>query len=171
MTERHPLVELAHRTIEHYVKYNERIDLPETLSEKMKRKAGVFVSLHKDGELRGCIGTIEPRQANVAQEVIANAISAATRDPRFPPVGPQELDDLEISVDVLGEPEPIESMEELDPKEYGVIAESGPRRGLLLPDLEGVDTPEKQVGIALRKAWIDPDEPYDMYRFRVMRYR
>ncbi len=170
MTKRHPLVELAHKTIEHYVKYNERTDSPETLSEEMKRKAGVFVSLHKDGELRGCIGTIEPRQPNVAQEVIANATSAATRDPRFPPVGPQELDDLEVSVDVLGEPEPIKSMEELAPQEYGVIVESGPRRGLLLPDLEGVDTAEKQVNIALRKAWIDPDEPYDMYRFRVVRY-
>lgn len=170
MTKRHPLVELAHKTIEHYVKYNERIDRPEELSEEMKRRAGVFVSLHKNGELRGCIGTIEPRQSNVAQEIIANAIGAATRDPRFPPVGPQELDDLEISVDVLGEPESVESMDALDPQEYGVIVESGPRRGLLLPDLEGVDTAEKQVSIALRKAWIDPNQSYDMYRFRVVRY-
>lgn len=170
MTKRHPLVELAHKTIEHYVKYNERIDPPETPSEEMKRQAGVFVSLHKNGELRGCIGTIEPRQPNLTQEVITNAISAATRDPRFPPVSPDELDDLEISVDVLGEPEPIESMEALDPKEYGVIVESGSRRGLLLPDLEGVDTAEKQISIALRKAWIDPDESYDIYRFRVVRY-
>lgn len=167
---RHPLVELARETIEHYVKYNRHIDPPEELSEEMKKRAGVFVSLHKGGELRGCIGTIEPRQPNVAQETIANAISAATRDPRFPPIRPEELDDLEISVDVLGEPEPIESMDALDPQEYGVIVESGPRRGLLLPDLEGVDTVEAQVNIALRKAWIDPNEPYKMYRFRVVRY-
>ncbi|MFP3895848.1 MAG: AmmeMemoRadiSam system protein A [Anaerolineales bacterium] len=170
MTKRHPLVEIAHKTIEHYIKYDEPMDPPETLSQEMKRKAGIFVSLHKNGELRGCIGTIEPRQSNVVQEVIANAISAATRDPRFPPVEAQELDDLEISVDVLGEPEPIDSIKELDPKEYGVIVESGPRRGLLLPDLEGVDTAEKQVSIALRKARITPGEPYDMYRFRVIRY-
>ena len=170
MAKKHPLVQLAHETIERYVRQNERIDPPEELSEEMQRRAGVFVSLHEGGELRGCIGTIEPRQPNVAQEIIANAISAATRDPRFPPVRPQELDKLEISVDVLGEPEPVESMEALNPQEYGVIVESGPRRGLLLPDLEGVDTAEKQVNIALRKAWIDPNEPYDMYRFRVIRY-
>jgi hypothetical protein len=170
MADKHPLVQLAHETIESYVRKNERIDPPDELSEEMQREAGVFVSLHKGGELRGCIGTIEARQPNVAQEIIANAIGAATRDPRFPPVGPQELDQLEISVDVLGEPEPVESIEALDPQEYGVIVESGPRRGLLLPDLEGVDTAEEQVNIALRKAWIDPNEPYDMYRFRVIRY-
>ena len=161
---------LVRRTVEHYVRDDRAIVPPHELTEEMKRRAGVFVSLHKHGELRGCIGTIEPMRANVAEEIIANAISAATRDPRFPPVTADELPDLEISVDLLGEPEPIESWADLDPRVYGVIVQRGRRRGLLLPDLEGVDTPEDQVSIALRKAWISADEEYDIYRFRVTRY-
>ncbi len=170
MAEEHPLVQLARRTIEEYVKHRRIIKPDPQMSEEMNKRAGTFVSLHAHGELRGCIGTIEPVHSNVAEEVIANAISAATRDPRFPPVTPEELEDLEISVDVLTEPEPISSMDELDPKVYGVIVESGRRRGLLLPDLEGVDTAQEQVAIALRKAWIGPKEPYKLYRFRVTRY-
>jgi len=136
----------------------------------MKQRAGTFVSLHKRGALRGCIGTFEPTCPNVAEEIIQNAISAATRDPRFPPVQDSELDDLEISVDVLSPPEPVESMAELDPERYGVIVESGWRRGLLLPDLEGVDTAEYQVEIARRKAGIGAHEPVQLYRFEVKRY-
>ncbi len=170
MTEEHPLVQLARRTIESYVRDGKVIAPPKELPEEMAKRAGAFVSLHRHGQLRGCIGTIEPVRANVAQEIIQNAISSATRDPRFPPVAAKELADLEISVDVLGEPEPISSLEELDPKEYGVIVECGGRRGLLLPDLEGVDTPQQQVDIALRKAWISPNERYQMYRFKVVRY-
>jgi len=166
----HPLVQLARRTIEQYVRSAQVISPPDPLTDEMRPRAGVFVSLHKHGELRGCIGTIEPTRANVAQEIIANAISAATRDPRFAPVTADELTDLEISVDVLTTPEPIRSQDELDPRVYGVIVESGGRRGLLLPDLEGVDTTEQQVNIALRKAWIRPNEPYRMFRFRVIRY-
>jgi len=170
MTEEHPLIELARRTIESYVRDGKVIAPPKELSEEMTKRAGAFVSLHRRGQLRGCIGTIEPVRANVAQEIIQNAISAATRDPRFSPVVANELADLDISVDVLGEPEPISSLEELDPKEYGVIVECGGRRGLLLPDLEGVDTPQQQVDIALRKAWISSNERYQMYRFKVVRY-
>ena len=166
----HPLVQLARRTIEQYVRSAQVISPPDPLTDEMKSRAGVFVSLHKHGELRGCIGTIEPARANVAHEIIANAISAATRDPRFAPVAADELADLEISVDVLTAPEPIRSQDELAPRVYGVIVESGGRRGLLLPDLEGVDTAEQQVNIALRKAWIRPNEPYRMFRFRVIRY-
>ncbi len=166
----HPLVQLARRTIEQYVRSAQVISPPDPLTDELRPRAGVFVSLHKHGELRGCIGTIEPTRANVAQEIIANAISAATRDPRFAPVTADELTDLEISVDVLTTPEPIRSQDELDPRVYGVIVESGGRRGLLLPDLEGVDTTEQQVNIALRKAWIRPNEPYRMFRFRVIRY-
>jgi len=106
----------------------------------MKEKAGVFVSIHKKGELRGCIGTFEPQEKNVAAEVIANAVSSATRDPRFPPVEPDELKDLDYSVDVLTHPEPVEDESCLDPKKYGVIVACGWRRGLFLPDLDGVDT-------------------------------
>jgi AmmeMemoRadiSam system protein A len=170
MSTSHPLVQLAKKTIETYVREGWVIEPPEDLTPEMEKRAGTFVSIHKHGMLRGCIGTIEPAQANVAREVIRNAISAATRDPRFPPVRPEELADLDIKVDVLGEPELVESMEDLDPRRYGVIVESGWKRGLLLPDLEGVDTVEQQVEIARRKAWIGPDEPFQLYRFEVKRY-
>ena len=168
----HPLVQLAKDTIENYVRQGTTIQPPKELASEMEKQAGAFVSIHKHGMLRGCIGTIEPTQTNVAQEVIQNAISAATRDPRFPPIGPEELADLEIKVDVLGEPEPVDGLEELDPKRYGVIVRSATdwRRGLLLPDLEGVDTVEYQVDIARRKAGIRPDEAIELYRFEVIRY-
>ncbi len=170
MQSEHPLVQLARRTIETYVRTGRILAPPPELEARESRRAGAFVSLHRHGQLRGCIGTIEPTQPNIVREVIQNAISAATRDPRFPPVRPDELDDLEISVDILGEPEPVQSLADLDPVQYGVIVERGNRRGLLLPNLEGVDTVEEQVDIALRKAGIRPGEPYRLYRFRVERY-
>jgi len=168
--EHHPVVELARETIESYVRERKVITAPRALAPEMEQKAGVFVSLHKGDALRGCIGTIQPHQPNVALEVIQNAISAATQDPRFPPVRSSELADLDISVDILQPAEPIESMDQLDPKRYGVIVQSGSRRGLLLPDLEGVDTVEYQVEIARRKAGIGPHEPVQLYRFEVKRY-
>jgi AmmeMemoRadiSam system protein A len=137
----------------------------------MKQRAGVFVSIHKFGELRGCIGTFEPMYENVAQEISANAISSATRDPRFPPVAPNELEDIEYHVDVLTEPVPVKDKKKLDPKKYGVIVECGWRRGLLLPDLEGVDTVERQIDICRRKAGIAPNEPIKLYCFEVKRYK
>jgi AmmeMemoRadiSam system protein A len=174
MKDSHPLVQLARKTVESYVQDGRIIDPPQELTPEMQGRAGVFVSLHqKRGNqdiLRGCIGTIEPSKANVALEVIHNAISAATRDPRFPPVRPNELDSLGIKVDVLTEPEPVKSPDELDPRRYGVIVRSGWRRGLLLPDLEGVDTVEYQVEIARNKAGIGSDEPFELYRFEVKRY-
>lgn len=167
----HPLVQLAKTTIESYVKYGRVPKPPAPLPEEMRGQAGVFVSIHdRAGNLRGCIGTIEPTQPTIAEEVIRNAISAATRDPRFPPVSPDELDDLVINVDVLTPPERISSPKELDPKRYGVIVQQGWRRGLLLPDLEGVDTVEQQIDIARRKAGIGPKEPVELYRFEVKRY-
>ncbi len=165
-----PLVELARRTIETYVREGKMIMPPAEPSPELKQRAGAFVSLHAHGELRGCIGTIEPTQPNLALEIIHNAISAAIRDPRFMPVTADELADLEISVDVLSAPEPISSLAQLDPKKYGVIVENEYRRGLLLPDLEGVDTVECQVDIARRKAGIRPHEPVQLYRFTVTRY-
>lgn len=166
----HPLVQLAREAIEAYVRQGKRIKPPAELTPEMQERAGAFVSLHKHDELRGCIGTFEPTQPNVAQEVIRNAISSATQDPRFPPVQPAELADLEISVDVLSVPEPVQSLADLDPQRYGVIVECGWRRGLLLPDLEGVDTVEYQVEIARRKAGIGRDEPVQLYRFSVRRF-
>jgi len=171
----HPLVKLAKETIEMYVRQGRTPEPPEDLPPELQRRAGAFVSIHKHGQLRGCIGTIEPTQENVAREVIQNAVSAATRDPRFPPVRPEELDDLDIKVDVLSEPEPISGPEELDPKRYGLIVQSKRdpwKRGLLLPDLEGIDTVEKQLyWTRVHKAGIrDPNEPVQLYRFTVERY-
>jgi len=168
--EMHPLVKLAKKTVETYVKEG-KTPKPEELTPEMKEKAGVFVSIHKFGELRGCIGTFEPTRQNVAEETINNAISSATRDPRFPPVAPDELEHLTYSVDVLTTPEPITDESQLDPKKYGVIVECGFRRGLLLPDLEGVDSVDYQIDICRQKAGIAPDEPIKLYRFEVKRYR
>lgn len=166
-----PYVKLARLSLETYVRTGIYAELPENLPEEMlNRRAGVFVSLKKYGQLRGCIGTISPVTGCIAEEIIRNAVSAGTEDPRFSPVTERELGELVYSVDVLAEPEPIESMDELDPKKYGVIVTSGRRRGLLLPNLEGIDTPEQQVSIALQKAGIRPDEPYTMQRFEVVRH-
>ena len=135
------------------------------------RRAGAFVSLHKQGQLRGCIGTIAPTRENLAQEIIENAISAAVHDTRFLPVEAGELELIEYSVDVLGETEPIDSEEQLDVKRYGVIVTKGHKRGLLLPNLDGVDTVEDQLSIAKRKAGLRADEKgCRLERFEVVRH-
>jgi len=165
-------VKLAREALEYFVRNGEKIDVPKWVPPEFKKKrAGVFVSLKKDGALRGCIGTIGPVQINIAEEIISNAVSSGTQDPRFPSVTVKELKDLVYSIDVLGPPEEISSMDELDVKRYGVIVTSGFRRGLLLPDLEGIDTPEQQVGVALLKAGISQKEDYHMERFEVIRYK
>jgi AmmeMemoRadiSam system protein B/AmmeMemoRadiSam system protein A len=165
------LAKLARETVETYVRKGKTIEPPEELAPEMKEHAGVFVSIHKLGGLRGCIGTFEPQQDNVAEETITNAVSSASRDPRFPPIAPKELKDLEYSVDVLTAPEPIQSKDQLDPRKYGCIVECDYRRGLLLPDLEGVDTVDYQISICRQKAGIMPDEPVKLYRFQVKRYK
>lgn len=170
----HPLVDLARKAIETYLRTGKRLPPPppEDMTPEMRERAGVFVSLHDArGGLRGCIGTFEPTQENVAREVIANAISAATRDPRFYPVQAEELASLDISVDVLSPPEKVQSKGDLDPKQYGVIVSCGGRRGLLLPDLEGVDSAEQQIQICCQKGGIRQGEKVDLERFRVRRYR
>lgn len=166
----HPLVRLAKQTIESYVR-DRTIPRPDELTPEMKERAGVFVSLKVGGMLRGCIGTYEPMKENVAEEIITNAISSATRDHRFPEVTAGELPDLEYSVDVLTRPEPVESEADLDHKRYGVIVESRGRKGLLLPDLEGVNTVQHQIEICRSKAGIMPSEPVKLYRFEVKRYK
>ena len=165
-------VRLARAAVNSWVKYGKRSEFPANLPDEMLREqAGVFVSLHKDGRLRGCIGTIQAARKNIAEEIVENGISAATKDPRFSPVLPDELDTLEISVDVLGEPEKIRSKEELDVKRYGVIVTKGFRRGLLLPNLDGVDTVDEQLAIALRKAGLSEREKnFEMQRFEVVRH-
>lgn len=167
-----PWVKLARRSLETYVKTGQRLtSLPEDLPAEMTtQQAGAFVSLHKNGQLRGCIGTIAPTCDNLAWEIVQNAVSACSRDPRFSPVRPDELDELEYSVDVLGAPEPVDSPAALDPKTYGVIVSCGGRRGLLLPDLDGVDSVEAQLSIALQKGGIRKNEPYKIERFKVVRH-
>ena len=170
-TAEHTLVQLARATIEAYVRDGKVIRPPAELTAEMKQEAGVFVSLHRRGQLRGCIGTFGPTQDNVAQEIIHNAISSATQDPRFMPLEPRELADLEISVDVLSTPEPVSDIKELDPRKYGVIVSAGRRRGLLLPDLEGVDTVAEQIDICRQKGGIGPHEQVQLQKFTVTRYR
>jgi AmmeMemoRadiSam system protein A len=164
-------VRLARRSFTAWVTKHERIPVPDGLPEEMTTKrAGVFVSLHKGGQLRGCIGTISPTQENVAAEIIHNAISACAQDPRFLPVKANELADIECSVDVLGDAEDIASEDALDPQRYGVIVSQGHKRGLLLPALDGVDTVQKQVEIARRKAGIPAGERVALQRFEVIRH-
>lgn len=174
-----PYVKLARATIEQFIRTGKRLrfskDLPNGLADELPaeatgRRAGAFVSVHKNGALRGCIGTIGPVQESIAEEIINNAISAVSRDPRFDKVREDELELLEISVDILGEPEDIDGPDQLDVKRYGVIVSCGFKRGLLLPDLEGVDTVEEQIDIARQKGGISPDDKYKLQRFEVVRY-
>jgi AmmeMemoRadiSam system protein A len=167
----HPLVELAKQSVETYAREGKIIKPPEPLQPEIAEKAGVFVSLKKHGRLRGCIGTYMPSCESIEIETVINAIAAATKDPRFPPVEENELNDLTYSVDVLSPPWKVKDISELDPKKYGVIVVSGHRKGLLLPDLEGVDTVEEQLRITRFKAGILPHEEVEIYRFEVKRYK
>jgi len=167
----HPFVALALKAIETFVREGTIMKSPDPLPPEMAERAGVFVSLKKYGELRGCIGTYQPVLESLGAEIIANAISAATKDPRFQPVVESELKDLTYSVDVLSPPEKVSSLNDLDPKKYGIIVVSGYRRGLLLPDLEGVDTVEEQFRITKMKAGISPHEDTEIYRFEVIRFK
>lgn len=163
-------VRLARHAIETIVHTGKNAELPQGLPSEMSERAGVFVSLKKDGELRGCIGTFEPTTKNIAEEILQNAASAALRDPRFPPVKKEELDALVYSVDVLTEPELVAGADALDVKKYGVIVEYRARKGLLLPDLAGVDTVEEQLRIARQKGGIPADAPIRIWRFTVERH-
>lgn len=167
-----PHTSLARKAIDTWVKEKRELTAEEIKDEKqhLREKAAAFVCLKKQGGLRGCIGTFQPTRESLAEEIVSNAISAACRDPRFPPVSGDELEELEVSVDVLSEPEPVHDVSQLDPHHYGVIVRRGNRTGLLLPDLEGVDSVEEQLEIARNKAGISPHEPIQLYRFTVDRY-
>jgi AmmeMemoRadiSam system protein A len=166
-----PYIKLAKIALETYVREGKVIDVPDFVTDEMlSMQAGVFVSLKRKRDLRGCIGTIASTTKSVAHEIIQNAISAGTGDPRFYPVQSVELSDIQYSVDILMPAEKIKSIDELDAHKYGVIVRSRGRSGLLLPDLEGVDTPEEQVSIALRKAGIDRSDDYTLQRFEVVRH-
>ena len=165
------LVKLARLSLETFVRTHQLAVIPEDMRKSFAdKRRGAFVSLKKDGQLRGCIGTIQPVRQDLAEEILYNAVSAGTRDPRFSPVTPEELAQLVYDVDVLTEPEPIDSPDQLDVKRYGVIVQCGDRRGLLLPDLPGVDSVEEQISIARRKGSIGEQEPYQLWRFEVERH-
>ncbi|MDR1835400.1 MAG: AmmeMemoRadiSam system protein A [Fusobacteriaceae bacterium] len=167
-----PYVSLARLSLETWVKTGKMAPLPEDLPAEMTgKRAGTFVSIKKNGRLRGCIGTIGPVRDSIASEILSNAVSAGANDPRFEPVREQELDSLIYSVDVLGETEPIAGKEKLDVRRYGVIVTRGDRRGLLLPNLEGVDDVDTQIAIAKQKAGIQPEEACSLERFEVVRHK
>ncbi len=170
MAERSLPVKLAWNVLRSYLQHGEATQLAVEITPEIEGRAGVFVSIKKNGRLRGCIGTFEPTQADIAGEIRRNTVMAATQDPRFPKIEESELEELEISVDVLSTPEAIDDPSQLDPQRYGVIVRSGWRKGLLLPMLEGVNTVEEQLSIVRQKAGIAPHEEVSMYRFSVTRY-
>lgn len=165
------LVRVARESLQSHLEGNWKAPESYTVPEEFAKGAGAFVSLKQQGRLRGCIGTTSPTRKDVVQEVVYNAVSAGTEDPRFYSVRLDELDDLDISVDMLMAPEAIDTIDQLNVKKYGVIVRSKNKSGLLLPDLEGVDTPQQQVEIAKQKAGIGPDESVRLERFEVIRYR
>jgi AmmeMemoRadiSam system protein A len=174
MPDPHPLVRLAAQAIEAYLDGQRIIEPPESLFAEMAealKPAGVFVCLKRQERLRGCIGTTEPVHETLAVEVIRNAIGAATRDPRFPALEPYELEELSITIDVLGLMETVGGPGDLDHKRYGIILSAGDRRSVLLPDIEGVDSVSEQLAVARQKAGVGPDDPVELLRFEITRYR
>ncbi|HTN43039.1 MAG TPA: AmmeMemoRadiSam system protein A [Nitrospiria bacterium] len=166
----HPLVELAQEAIHEYLSRRIVMPPPVSLAGAFSRPAGTFVCLKKNGQLRGCVGTYEPARATVAEEVVHNAIASATRDPRFSPVILPELKEIDCSVDILSIPVPT-AAQDLDPRRLGILVVQGPRRGLLLPDLDGIQTAEQQIREAKQKAGIMTDEAVELYSFTVQRFR
>lgn len=165
--------DLARSAVETYVRTGRLIDPPPAadLPAGLTRRAGAFVCMKRAGQLRGCVGTVFPQTESVAHEIIRTAVQAAVSDPRFPPVRPEELAELDYTVDVLSEPEPVGGPQDLDPRRYGcIVRASGGRLGLLLPDLDGVDSVEQQLGICRQKGGIGPDEAIELERFTVTRY-
>ena len=163
---------LAKRAISHYLKTGQVLAVPDWVNSKMAlAKQGLFVSLYLNDQLRGCIGTVEPTQENLAQEIIRNALSAAFQDPRFPPLTSEELAELDISIDILSKPEKIESLKGHNPKKYGLIVRASDNRsGLLLPNLAGIKKAEEQLNIACQKGGILESEEKKLYRFKSKRY-
>ena len=168
----HSYVKLAVEAVRYYLLKEELLPCPSPLPSGMEFRSGVFVSIKikNNLNLRGCIGTIKPTQDNLAKEIIKNAVSAAMRDPRFKPIKIDELDELSFSVDTLTPLEPINSPIKLNPKRYGLSIKANNKQGILLPNLKGIDTPEKQIDICLKKADIPKNSQYQMYRFEVKRY-
>ncbi|MEC7641035.1 MAG: AmmeMemoRadiSam system protein A [Nitrospinota bacterium] len=167
----HPYVALAIKAVKHYLEYGEPLPCPKDLTEDLKEKTGAFVSIKKKKNLRGCIGTLTPVEPNLAGEIIRNAISAATQDPRFSPISKAEFADLIFFVDVLTPSEKVEGVKDLDAKKYGVILKGKGKQAVLLPDLEGIDTAEKQIEVCRKKAKLKKNEPVELFRFQVERFK
>ncbi|MGM0499005.1 MAG: AmmeMemoRadiSam system protein A [Bacillota bacterium] len=171
MREEKFITDLARRAVEDYIISGKEAQISEDeLPEILKEKAGVFVTLKKNNKLRGCMGTFRPVQKNAAYEIVNNAMTAAENDPRFPEVNKEELNDIKFSVDILSEPEQVRDKKELNPKKYGILVKGGHQTGLLLPDLEGIETAEEQLNIAKRKAGLKEDSEVEIYRFTVNRF-
>ena len=171
MNEEKFITDLARKAVEEYIVSGKETEIEEAeLPDILKKEAGVFVTLKKDGNLRGCMGTFRPVQKNAAYEIISNAMTAAENDPRFPELRKEELNEIKISVDILSEPEQVRDISELDPKKYGILVKGGHQTGLLLPDLEGIDTAKKQLNTAKRKAGLREDADVKIYRFTVSRF-
>ncbi len=168
----HPYVKLAVQAIRHFLSERKHLICPSPVPGGMDRQSGAFVSIKKKKnlELRGCIGTVIPNQDNLANEIIHNAVGAATRDPRFNAVTSDELESLQFSVDVLTPLEPIDDAKQLNPQRYGLSVKYKGQQGILLPDLKGIDTVQKQIKICLKKGNIPKNAPYEMHRFEVERY-
>ena len=168
----HPYVKLAVQAAHHFLSEGKPLPCPSPIPDGMNRQSGAFVSIKKkpNYELRGCIGTVVPNQDNLAKEIIQNSVNAAIRDPRFKPVTIEELDQLLFSVDVLTPLEPVDKPEQLNPRQYGLSIKHEGRQGILLPDLEGIDTVQRQIDLCLKKGNIKKNAAYQMYRFEVERY-
>ena len=171
MKEEKFITDLARKAVADYIISGKEAEInEEELPEILKEKAGVFVTLKKNNKLRGCMGTFRPVQKNAAYEIVNNAMTAAENDPRFPEVNKEEINDIKISVDILSEPELVSDKSELNPEKYGILVKGGHQTGLLLPDLEGIETAEKQLNIAKRKAGLKEDAEVEIYRFTVSRF-
>ena len=166
----HPYIELAVHSVSHFLIHHERLPCPARLSDDLKEKAGAFVSIKRNKALRGCIGTLHPQEPNLALEIIENAVKAATRDPRFSPVTPNEISELLFSIDVILPMEKVEDIKDLDPKSFGLMIKTDQKQGVLLPDLEGVASVRDQIKICRAKGRIKANEPQEMFRFQVHRF-
>lgn len=165
--------ELAQKTIEEYINNKKIIEMPDDLPREFYfRKAGVFVTIFKGDELKGCIGTYAPTKKNIAIEIIDNAAAACSKDYRFRPVNKSDLSDLKYEVSVLSKLELIKDIEKHDPKKYGLIVRCGVGRlGLLLPDLDGINTIDEQIEICCQKGGIDPQTDIStLYFFTVEKH-
>ncbi len=170
-TYQHPYVQLAKDSVRYFLSHKQKLPCPQKLSKDLREQAASFVSIRKNKQLRGCIGSLEPQEPNLAMEIIENAVKAAHSDPRFDPITPDEMDQLTFSIDVLTPLEKVPNSACLDPRVYGLVVKSNENQGVLLPDIEGVATVKEQLGICRAKGKIKEADPQELYRFKVYRFQ